>query len=582
MTAWEEKMSAARRWLLLGMLLLAAMILAWRAVYLQWVAQDFLQGQGDARHLRVMDLAANRGVIMDRNGEPLAISTPVDSVWVDPRVYLENSGNKGAEAAQLAKLLDLNASELQQRIEKRAEREFVYLKRHVSPELAGKVRQLAMPGVDLQREYRRYYPMSEVMGHVVGFTDIDDRGQEGIELVMDERLRGIKGGKRVLKNNIGEVVEDVESISEPQPGEDVTLSLDRRLQYIAYRELKAAVKANRARSASAVIMDVKTGEVLAMVNQPTFNPNNRASFESSGYRNRAVTDVFEPGSTMKSFTVAAALELDKIKPTTVIHTSPGYLRIGNNTIRDAVNYGDIDITRVLQKSSNIGATKIALSMTAEELWRSLGRFGFGLSTGSRFPGEVDGRIGDYWRWNQVQQASRAYGYGIQVTALQLVRAYAALANDGQLNPVSFLKLEQPPRGERVLPVNVARQVRHMLESVVTDEGTGSQAKVDGYRIAGKTGTVHRTGSNGYAEDRYAAVFAGIAPASKPRLAMVVVVNDPMLGGYHGGQVAAPVFAKVMSDALRLMNIVPDDMGAIQRRQAANDIGMIRVAGVARR
>ena len=568
-----------RRWLLLAVLLLAAVVLGWRAVYLQWVEQDFLQGQGDARHLRVVDLAANRGVIMDRHGEPVAISTPVDSVWVNPQVYLVNEGD--VKVAQLAKVLKLKVSELQQRIKSRANREFVYLKRHVSPELASKVRRLAVPGVALQREYRRYYPMAEVMGHVVGFTDIDDLGQEGIELAFNDRLHGVKGAKRVLKNNMGEVVESVESISEPQPGEDVVLSIDKRLQYLAYRELKMAVKTNRARSASAVILDVKTGEVLAMVNQPTFNPNNRASFESANYRNRAVTDVFEPGSTMKSFTVAAALELGKIKPTSVIKTSPGYMRIGNNTIRDAANYGDMPITKILQKSSNIGATKIALSMTAEEMWKSLDKFGFGLSSGSRFPGEADGRIGDYWRWSPVQQASRAYGYGLQVTALQLARAYSVIANDGLLKPISFLKLDQAPEGERVLSTAVASQVRKMLESVVSDEGTGKQAKVDGYRIAGKTGTVHKSGRGGYSEDRYVAVFAGIAPASKPRLAMVIVVHDPKLGDYHGGQVAAPVFAKVMNGALRLMNVAPDDRQAIKQRQAANEAFMLRVAGGAK-
>ncbi len=561
---------------MLALLLLAAVVLGWRAIYLQWIDRDFLQNQGDARHLRVMELAANRGVIMDRNGEPVAISTPVDSVWVNPQVYLENKSENGL--VQLAKVLEMGVADLQRRVVARAEREFVYLKRHVSPELAGKVRRLAQPGVALQREYRRYYPMGEVMGHVVGFTDIDDRGQEGIELALDESLRGIKGGKRVLRNNMGEMVEDVESIAEPQPGQDVLLSIDRRLQYLAYRELKAAVKTNRARSASAVILDVKSGEVLAMVNQPSFNPNNRASFNSANYRNRAVTDVFEPGSTMKAFTVAAALELGKIKPSTVINTSPGYMRVGNNTIRDAVNYGDMDITKILQKSSNIGATKIALSMTAEQMWKSLDQFGFGLSSGSRFPGEADGMIGDYWRWNDVQQASRAYGYGMQVTALQLARAYAVLANDGLLKPVSFIKQEQAPQGEQVMSANVAASVRRMLESVVTQEGTGKQAMVDGYRIAGKTGTVHRSGRSGYAEDRYTALFAGIAPASKPRLAMVIVVHDPMLGDYHGGQVAAPVFSKVMTGALRLLNVAPDDMAALKLRQAANDAAVVKVAG----
>ncbi len=576
MKEWDARLIAARRWLLLGVLLLAAVVLGWRAVYLQWVEQDFLQGEGDARHLRVMDLAANRGVIMDRNGEPVAISTPVDSVWVNPQVYLVNEGD--TKVAQLAKVLKLKVKGLRQRITTRSGREFVYLKRHVSPELADEVMALAIPGVALQREYRRYYPMAEVMGHVVGFTDIDDLGQEGIELALNDRLHGVKGGKRVLKNNMGEVVEDVESISEPQPGKDVVLSIDKRLQYLAYRELKRAVKTNRARSASAVILDVKTGEVLAMVNQPSFNPNNRASFESANYRNRAVTDVFEPGSTMKSFTVAAALELGKIKSSTVIKTSPGHMRIGNNTIRDAANYGDMDITKILQKSSNIGATKIALSMTAEEMWKSLDKFGFGLSTNSRFPGEADGKIGDYWRWSPMQQASRAYGYGMQVSALQLARAYSVLANDGLLKPISFLKLDQTPDGERVISARVASQVRTMLESVISDKGTGKHAKVDGYRIAGKTGTVHKSSRDGYSEDRYVAVFAGIAPASKPRLAMVVVVNDPMLGDYHGGQVAAPVFAKVMDGALRLMNIPPDDMQAIKLRQAANDAYLLHVAG----
>lgn len=576
MNELDARWSAVRRWSMLALLLLSALVLGWRAIYLQWNERDFLQNQGDARHLRVMDLAANRGVIMDRNGEPVAISAPVDSVWVNPQVYLNNGQTD--DLALLANVLDMDVADLQQRVAARAGREFVYLKRHVSPELAGKIKRLAVPGVALQREYRRYYPMGEVMGHVIGFTDIDDRGQEGIELAFDEQLRGVKGGKRVLRNNMGEVVEDVESIAEPQPGEDVLLSIDRRLQYLAYRELKAAVKTNRARSASAVILDVNTGEVLAMVNQPSFNPNNRASFNSAKYRNRAVTDVFEPGSTMKSFTVAAALELNKIRPGTVFNTSPGYLRVGNNTIRDAVNYGEMDITKILQKSSNIGATKIALTMTPEELWKSLDKVGFGLSSSSRFPGEADGGIGDYWRWNPVQQASRAYGYGMQVTSLQLARAYAVLANDGLLKPVSFLKQTDIPQGERVMSSGTATKVLHMLESVVSEEGTGKLASVDGYRIAGKTGTVHRTGRGGYSEDRYTALFAGIAPASKPRLAMVVVVHDPLLGDYHGGQVAAPVFSKVMTGALRLLNVAPDDMAALKLRQAANQTNELQLAG----
>ncbi len=565
MTEKAEKQNSARQGVLLALLLLSAAVLAWRAVYLQWVEQDFLQGQGDARHLRTVELNANRGVVTDRNNEPLAISTPVDSVWINPKVYLKNGDSSQFDS--LAALLKTDVKKLQQRIAQRSTREFVYLKRHVSPELAGQVKALAVPGVALQREYRRYYPMAEVTGHVVGFTDIDDQGQEGIELALDSTLRGIKGGKRVLRNNLGEVIEDVESISEPQPGQNVVLSIDRRVQYLAYRELKAAVQLHRAASASAVILDAKTGEVLAMVNQPSFNPNNRASFKSKNYRNRAVTDLFEPGSTMKPFTVAAGLELNKIKPDTLIDTAPGYMKVGNNTIRDAINYGLIDITKILQKSSNIGATKIALSLTPEQLWKEFDRYGLGVGTESGFPGEADGLIGDYWRWNDLQQASRAYGYGMSVTTLQLARAYSVLANDGLLKPVSFLKLDAEPEAQRVMSEESARLVRGMLESVVSPEGTGKRAAVAGYHIGGKTGTVHRAGRDGYAEDRYSAVFAGLAPLSDPRLVMVVVVHDPELGEYHGGSVAAPVFGKVMSGALRLLNITPDDLPTQELRQA---------------
>jgi len=577
MTEQAVKWNSARRGVLLALLLLSAAVLAWRAIYLQWIEQQFLQDQGDARHLRTIELNAHRGMVMDRNGEPLAISTPVDSVWINPQTYLANG--QPLQLKPLAKLLGLDAKELQARISERGDREFFYLKRHVSPELGARAKALGVPGVALQREYRRYYPMAEVTGHVVGFTNIDDQGQEGMELALDEKLRGIKGGKRVLRDNIGEIIEDVESIAEPQPGQDVTLSIDRRVQYLAYRELKAAVQTHKASAASAVILDTKTGEVLAMVNQPSFNPNNRASFESQNYRNRAVTDVFEPGSTMKPFTVSAALELGKIVPNTLIETSPGYLKVGSNTIRDAVNYGLIDVTKILQKSSNIGATKIALKMTPEEMWKEFDQFGFGMSTASGFPGEADGHIGDYWHWSPVQQASRSYGYGMSVTALQLARAYSVLANDGLLKPVSFLKVDGEPEGMRVMSAKTAATVRKMLESVVSAEGTAKLAAVDGYHIGGKTGTVHRSSGGGYADDRYSAVFAGLAPLTNPRLAMVVVVHDPKLGAYHGGAVAAPVFGKVMSGALRILNIAPDDMPAIELRQAAEK-GWLQVAGSA--
>ncbi len=565
----NTNVNAGRRWFLLALLLLVATGLIWRAVYLQWIDRDFLQNQGDARHLRIVELAANRGVIFDRNHEPLAISTPVESVWVNPKVFLANAGQD--EIAELAKLLTMNTQTLKQRIAermtRRSGREFVYLRRHVSPALAVRVKRLGVAGVALQREYRRYYPMAEVMGHVVGFSNVDNVGQEGIELAFDNRLRAVKGAKRVLKDSLGNVVESVESISEAHPGEDIVLSIDRRIQYLAYRELKAVAQAQRARSASAVILDTQSGEVLAMVNQPGFNPNDRASLDADHYRNRAVTDVFEPGSTMKPFAVAAAMEVGKLKVDSLIDTSPGRYRVGNHTIRDAMNYGEIDITTVLKKSSNVGATKIALSITPEQLWKVFDRVGFGVDSGSRFPGEADGLIGDYWRWNDAQQAARSYGYGMSVTALQLARAYSVLANDGVMKPVSFLKIDAEPKGEQVMSARVASQVRTMLESVVAEGGTGRLAHVQGYRIAGKTGTVHKTAASGYAQDRYSALFAGIAPASNPRLAMVVVIHDPQGEDYHGGRVAAPLFSKVMAGALRLLNIPPDDLGPVMVRHA---------------
>lgn len=563
------KLFQLRRWFLLGLLILVAASLVWRALYLQWIDKEFLQNQGDARHLRVIDLAATRGVIFDRNGEPLAVSTPVDSIWVNPAAYLEDVNPK-AEAV-LASLLDIKKDELHRRIKARSGREFVYLRRHVSPELAAKVKALELAGVHLQREYRRYYPTGEVTGHVVGFTNVDDGGQEGIELAFDAQLRGIKGAKRVLKDRLGETVEDVEHIAEPQPGQDITLSIDRRVQYLLYRELKSAVQANDARAASAVLLDAKTGEILAMVNQPAFNPNNRNTLKGELFRNRAVTDVFEPGSTVKPFTIAAALEAGKIKTDSLIDTDPGYLQFGRYTIRDAANYGTINVTTILQKSSNIGASKIALTLRPEQLWTTFSRVGFGSVSGGQFPGEIEGKIGDYHRWHDVQQASFSYGYGLSVTALQLARAYSVLASDGVLRPVSFLKLEQPPAGTPVIDAKIAGQVRHMLESVVSDAGTAKEAQVEGYRIAGKTGTVHRPDKNGgYAEDRYSSLFVGIAPASRPRLVLAVIVHDPERGEYHGGTVAAPVFSRVMTGALRLLDIPPDDLPVPALRQAVID------------
>jgi cell division protein FtsI (penicillin-binding protein 3) len=533
-----------------------------RAVDLQVLNRDFLQGQGQARHLRVVSMPAHRGMILDRNGEPLAISTPVQSVWVNP----QELAVAHHQLPRLAAVLEMEADEVRRLIARRADREFVYLKRHVEPSLAEHVRSLQIPGVYLQQEHRRYYPAGEVAAHVVGFTSIDDEGQEGLELAYDEWLRGEPGAKRVIKDGRRHVVESVESIRAPHPGQDLRLSIDRRVQYLAYRELKAAVRQHGARSGSAVLLDVRRGEVLAMVNQPSFNPNNRSQRRGELSRNRAVTDVFEPGSTLKPFTVAAALSSGRYTPHTPINTSPGFFQVGVNTIKDVRNFGRLDVTGVIRKSSNVGASKIALSMEGKQFWQLLSDTGFGISTGSGFPGEASGLLAHHHRWGDIETATLAFGYGISVTPLQLAQAYAVLAGDGVALPVSFLVQEEPPRGRRVLSPRVAAQVRSMLEEVVGPQGTAPLARVAGYRVGGKTGTVKKSVAGGYADDRHLALFAGMAPLSNPRLVLVVVVDEPRGEAYYGGEVAAPVFANIMAGALRLLNVAPDDLPLLHTRR----------------
>ena len=552
-----------RRYFVLGVFALGMLVLVVRAFDLQVLKQDFLQGQGDARHLRVVGMPAHRGTIADRNGEPLAMSTPVDSVWANPQdVPLTD-----ARLAALARMLELDHDELLRRLSTRGEREFVYIKRHLNPELAAQVMALDLPGIALEREYRRYYPMGEVAAHVVGFTDIDDRGQEGLELAYNDWLAGTPGAKRVIKDRLGHIIEDVESLRTPNPGKELTLSLDRRVQYLAYRELKAAVQAHGARSGSVVVMDPHTGEVLAMVNQPAFNPNSRRDLRGELYRNRAVTDVFEPGSTIKPFTIAAALDAGAYRPGSVIDTAPGYFKVSGHTIRDIRNYGRIDLGTVIQKSSNVGASKIALSLEPEVLWSMYANLGFGRVTASGFPGESAGVLSDYARWREVERATLAFGYGLSVTPLQLAQAYSAIAADGVLPDVTFVKRDRPVAGHPVMQPATAHQVRAMLEGVVAAGGTGNAAAVDGYRVAGKTGTVKKSVAGGYSEDRYLAVFAGMAPASDPQLVVVVMINEPNRGEYYGGQVAAPVFQRVMAGSLRLLNIAPDDLPALRAMRA---------------
>ena len=539
----------------------ASMLLVWRAVDLQVVNRDFLQGQGDARYLREVADPAHRGMITDRNGEPLAISTPVDSVWADPQVLVQARESW----PRLAKVLGINKDVLVRLLAAKRNKEFVYLKRRVSPDLANKVMALEIPGVALSPEYKRFYPAGEVTAHVVGFANVDDVGQEGMELVYNEHLKGLPGAKRVIKDRFGRIVENVERISEPRPGKNIALSIDRRLQYLAYRELKKAVKGNRADAGSAVILDVHTGEVLAMVNQPAYNPNNRDELKSEHLRNRAVTDVFEPGSTVKPFTVAAALESGRFKPHTNIDTRPGQFRVGRKTIRDFRDYGVIDVSTVIKKSSNIGASKMALAISPEYLWNSFVSVGLGEITGSGFPGESAGLLTDYGAWHEIERATVSYGYGLSVTTLQLARAYAALASDGRSKPVSFLRRskaeakEMASLYEPVFSHKNLTAVRTMLESVVVKGGTGIEAAVPGYRIAGKTGTAKKSASGGYLEDSYVSLFAGMAPASNPRLVMVVVINEPRGEKYGGGAVAAPVFSRVMAGALRMLDVPPDNL-----------------------
>ncbi len=547
----------------LGFFAVGLLLLAARAFTLQVLDADYLQEQGNARHLRVIQDQAHRGMIFDRHGEPLAISTPVDSVWAEPAALAAARDQWPA----LARLLGMTARELGQAVHHSQGREFMYVKRHVTPEQAEQVKALAIAGVGLTREYRRYYPSGSVAAHAVGITNVDDQGIEGIELAWDKWLRATPGRKRVLKDRYGNIVESVESVVLPLPGKDITLSLDRRLQYLVARELRQAMVQHHARAASAVLLDARTGEVLAMVNEPGFNPNNHGYLPPSVVRNRVVTDTFEPGSTVKPFTVAAALESGKFAPTTAIDTAPGQLVIGRNTIRDSHNYGMLTVAQVIEKSSNVGAARIALSLDRDGVRSLFIKAGLGVSTGSGLPGEVNGRLLPASRV-PIEMATLSYGYGLAVTPMQLARAYAALANDGLMPAISLLRQGEPPSTERVMSASTARVVRGMLEQAVGRGGTGAAAQVAYYRVGGKTGTAHKLVNGEYSENRYIASFAGFAPASDPRLVMVVTVDEPSGSVYFGGQVAAPVFSRVMVDTLRLLNISPDRSDAPARRSAA--------------
>lgn len=538
--------------LLLFLLLTAFGVLIGRAVYLQGLNNDFLQQKGEARYSRVIELSATRGMITDRNREPLAISTPVESIWVSP-ADVEVTPE---QMRRLARLLELDVAEIAKRLAD-TKREFVYLRRHLPPEQVAKVVGLNISGVFLQREYRRYYPGREYTAHLIGFTDIDDKGQEALELAFDEMLAGKPGSRRVIKDRLGRIVEDVESIRTPKPGRDLALSIDAKIQYLAYRELRSAVAANQAKAGGIVVLDVRSGEVLAMANLPSYNPNNRGNFEPKRTRNRAVTDLFEPGSTLKPFTVAVAIETGMFAPDTVIQTAPGQLVIGKATIHDAHPLGALTVAQVIQKSSNVGAAKIALALPPEKLWNMFHKAGFGAPPHSGFPGEVSGKLRAYASWRPIEQATMAYGHGISLSLLQLARAYLVFASDGEIKPVTLVKRDTPGESTPVISPDTARKVRKMLEMAVEPGGTAPRAQVMGYRVAGKTGTAHKLEGGAYAANKYVASFIGFAPASDPQLIVAVMIDEPSSGRYYGGTVAAPVFSNVMAGALRQLGIRPD-------------------------
>lgn len=544
----------------LGVLVLIAVGLAARAVDLQVLDEGFLESQGDARFTRIAKLSANRGTIYDRNGESLAASTPVDTVWACPPEVMQAAD----QIPRLAEALNRDKKWLTQVLTSNLEREFVYLVRHMRPSDAAQVAALKIPGVYVLREYQRFYPAGEVTGHLLGFTKkYDDIGQEGLELAYDRWLGAEAGKKRVIQDRYGRTVEDVESISAARPGEDLYTSIDLRIQYLAYRELKAAVQEHRAKAGSVVVLDIETGEVLAMVNQPAFNPNDRDQVAAARYRNRAATDIFEPGSSIKPFIAAAGIASGRYHADTRIDTSP--IRVGPKLIEEHGsnrNLGVASLTTVIAKSSNVGMTKMAMTLAPQSIRNTLLAFGFGEISGSGFPGESAGLLNDTAHWGKVGQATISYGYGLSVTPLQLARAYAILGAGGVKRPLTLRRVDEPVPGERVMDERVAKELLRMMESVVSQDGTGGRAALLGYRVAGKTGTAWTASAGGYSTERYKGTFGGVVPASRPRLAAIVMIDEPGGSKYYGGDVAAPVFANVMAGALRLLGVPPDGLDTL--------------------
>ncbi len=542
-----------RRQAALGLMAVFAVAVLGRAFYLQVVENDFLTRQGNIRQVRTVVLQANRGAVRDRNGEPLALSAPVDSIWVVPSDLLDAP----PYVVAMSKLLGVSSSELESFLRERSDRQFVYLKRQIDPDEAKRFMALGAPGVFSQREYRRFYPAGEVAAHVVGFCDIDGKGQEGIEASQDAVMRGTPGSRRVIRDRAGHVIEDTDDYTQAQPGQDVNLTMDLRLQYLAYRELKSAVEQNKASGGLIVVADAHSGDILALASQPGYNPNRADDRDSAGLRNRAVVDSFEPGSTIKPLLISQALETHAVPADIHIDTGPGFFKVGALTVHDVHPEGDVDLSTLLAKSSNVGAAKVGLIMGAESVWTGYQKFGIGEPVGSGLPGEAGGVLRKYTEWGQIATATASYGYGLTVNALQLVRAYTGIANDGLMPQLSVLHRDHEIPAQRVISEQTARTMRQLLEGVVNKGGTAARAMVAGYRVAGKTGTVRKNANGSYIEGHHQAVFIGMLPAEHPRLVALVMIDDPAGDDYYGGAVSGPVFARVMAGAARLLQIPPD-------------------------
>lgn len=549
----NQKGHCARLIVVSSFFILLLVILIWRMVDLTVLHRQFLKGQGDARSLRVQTIPAYRGMITDREGTPLAVSTPVRSVWVNPKEFAPTPN----QMAQLAKLLDLPAKSLSAHVNKSSSREFVFIKRQLHPSIAKKIEELNIAGINFQEEFKRYYPEGDSTAQLLGFTNIDDVGIEGLELAYQDWLMGLPGKKRVLKDRTGRIIEELGVIKEPRPGHDLVLSIDRRIQYLAYHELNNTLNKFAAKSGSVVVLDSQTGEILAAANAPSFNPNARSHYTRDSYRNKAITDTFEPGSVMKAFSIASALSSGLVKPDNIIDTRPGWMTVAGHAVTDIHNYGVLDVTGVLQHSSNVGVTKMILLSPPEQLIGLLQRSGFGQRTESGYPGESDGNIVKVKDANPFVLATVSFGYGMSSTALQLAKGFLIFANHGKLLPVTLLHGTPQEKGEQVIDETTANQVLAMLEAVLGNEGTGKQARIPGFRVAGKTGTARIAGKNGYKDKRHIASFVGIAPVSNPRLVVVVVIHEPTRNSYYGAAVAAPLFAQVMSGSLRILDVPPD-------------------------